>query len=395
MEKKLAFFRKYQRTHPWLTFTADLSRADISLWLLLGEARSKCDHIAGVPLQPAVQRALNSVFLAKGAHGTTAIEGNTLTEEEVKAQISGELKLPPSRDYLKREVDNVVTAFNAIIRRIAENGPDTKITSEQILEWNRMVMDGVAADGIVPGQITKDTVGVAGYRGAPPEDCTFLLDRMCEWLSEEDFSRERLGKAADIIRAILAHLYIAWIHPFGDGNGRTARITEFYILVNAGIPVASAHLLSDYYNRTRPKYYGHLRAASESGGDVLPLLHYATEGFVEGLGEQIKEIRNHQWSVAWRDFVNEHFEEQRHSEKYRRQRYLVLDLSLEPDPVSRNKLADLSPRVAAHYAIKTPRVLTSDLAELRDSGLIRRKEGGYVANRELILAFLPFSWPPD
>ncbi len=334
------------------------------------------------------------LFLAKGAHGTTAIEGNTLTEDEVGAQIAGKLDVPPSRDYLKREVDNVVEAFNSIIQRIAENGPDTKITIDQILEWNRIVMEGVAEDGIAPGQIRETTVGVASYRGAPPRDCEFLLGRMCEWLSEEDFGREKLGAGADIIRAILAHLYIAWIHPFADGNGRTARLTEFYILVNAGVPAASAHLLSDYYNRTRPKYYAQLRTASESGGDVLPLLLYAVAGLVEGLSEQIHAIREQQWSVAWRDFVNEHFEEQRHSEKYRRQRYLVLDLSSASEPVPRNQLTGISPRLAALYATKTSRVLTSDLAELRTAGLIRREEAGYRANKELILAFLPFSWPP-
>ena len=396
MAQDMAFFRKYQRTHRWLTFSANLRDADISLWMLLGEACSKCDHVAGVPLQPTLARYLNAVYLAKGAHGTTAIEGNTLSEEEVRERVEeGDLGTSEPRDYRKREVDNVLRAFNEIRRETAVNGARKHITTEQILEWNRTVMDGIAGESVVPGEIRRYSVGVGSYQAPPAEDCSFLLDRMCEWLSEEDFYREKLGTASDIIRAILAHLYLAWIHPFGDGNGRTARLVEFYILFNAGVPDIAAHLLSDFYNKTRPKYYAQLKAASGSGGDIVPMLRYAVSGLVDGLGEQIAVIRGHQWDISWRDYVNEYFEDKRDSEKYRRQRFLVLDLSTALEPVSRNRLTQVSARVAAMYATKTPRVLTSDLAELREVGLITRVEpGSYVANRGLILAFIPLSMPP-
>ena len=73
------------------------------------------------------------------------------------------------------------------------------------------------------------------YRGAPREDCAFLLDRLCRWLEGEPglslFKKpddDRIATA--ILHSILAHLYIAWIHPFGDGNGRTARLVEFMLL---------------------------------------------------------------------------------------------------------------------------------------------------------------------
>jgi hypothetical protein len=78
-----------------------------------------------------------------------------------------------------------------------------------------------------------------------------------------------------ILKAIMAHLYLAWIHPFGDGNGRTARLLEFHILLEAGVPLPVAHLLSDHSNRTRAEYYRQLDRASKSGGDVLPFLSSA------------------------------------------------------------------------------------------------------------------------
>ena len=73
-----------------------------------------------------------------------------------------------------------------------------------------------------------------------------------------------------ILSAILAHLYLAWIHPFGDGNGRSARLLEFGVLLTGRVPTVAAHLLANFYNDTRSEYYRQLRIASESGGDVVP-----------------------------------------------------------------------------------------------------------------------------
>ncbi len=68
--------------------------------------------------------------------------------------------------------------------------------------------------------------------------------------------------------ASLAHLYLAWIRPFGDGNGRTARLCEYLVLVTSGAPTSAAHLISNHCNKTRNEYYRQLQFASESGGDV-------------------------------------------------------------------------------------------------------------------------------
>ena len=67
--------------------------------MLLGEVQSKCEHIAGVPLRPATAEMLHRLYLAKGIQATTAIEGNTLSEDEVVRLIQGNLELPPSKEY--------------------------------------------------------------------------------------------------------------------------------------------------------------------------------------------------------------------------------------------------------------------------------------------------------
>ena len=88
---------RYETSHPWLTFRLDAERMPAAVWILLGEARSKCEHLAGVPLQPKTAQTLNQVFLAKGAHATTAIEGNTLSEDQVRQQIDGTLTSPSAQ----------------------------------------------------------------------------------------------------------------------------------------------------------------------------------------------------------------------------------------------------------------------------------------------------------
>ena len=108
----------YLKTHPWIKFHLDLTNIDYKTWLLLGEAQSKCNHISEVPLLPEIADYLHQIFLAKGILATTAIEGNTLSEEEVMQRIAGNLKLPPSKEYLGQEIDNILAACNDIGNRV-------------------------------------------------------------------------------------------------------------------------------------------------------------------------------------------------------------------------------------------------------------------------------------
>lgn len=382
--------RTYERTHPWINFQIDLSRANPQLWMLLGEAASKCEHISGVPLQPAVAARLHNLYLAKGAHATTAIEGNTLTEEEALRRVEGELKLPASREYLGREIDNVVAAFNDISERLRAD--DDALTPDIVHRFNAMALkDLELMDAVVPGELRRHGVTVGPhYRGAPAEDCAYLLDRLCAWLGGPDFQApEGMRIVYGIIKAVVAHLYIAWIHPFGDGNGRTARLMEFQILLAAGAPTPAAHLPSNHYNQTRSNYYRHLDAASRSGGDIIPFLEYSVQGFVEGLREQLEMIRSQQWSVAWENYAHEQFRETT-GKAARRRRMLVLALGREEKPVAPAKVADLSPDLAREYAGKTTKTIQRDLGVLMEMDLVERSADGYRAQKEKILAFLPW-----
>ncbi|MBN1475490.1 Fic family protein [Candidatus Sumerlaeota bacterium] len=359
---------------------------------MLGECQSKCEHLAWVPLRPSVASELNRTALIKGSAATTAIEGNTLTEEEIRRHLDGQLRLPPSREYLTCEVDNVVGEFNRIVGEVIA-GRSLPLDPETIMRLNGAVLEGLDLhEGVIPGEIRSYQVGVGLYRGAPPEDCESLLRRLCEWLEEIE-TPEGMRIVFAILRAVLSHLYLAWIHPFGDGNGRTARLIEFQILVDSGVPAPAAHLLSSHYNRTRAEYYRQLEQASISGGDVIPFLMYAVQGFLDGLREQLEWIRAQMWDVVWRNFVHEMFRDKT-SASQTRKRHLALDLSLATEPIPISQVPKLSPRLAMAYARKTAKTLTRDINALIEMGLVRRTPEGVRARREVILAFLPASASP-
>ena len=379
--------RTYEQTHAWINFNVNLENAPFTLWMMLGEARSKCQHIAGVPLKPEVAKNLYQIFLTKGVQATTSIEGNTLSEEQVKQQIEGTLTLPKSQEYLATETQNIIDACNIIASELRKY-PEIQLTPQQICDFNGLVLRHLEVeDHVRPGEFRKQSVGVAHYRGAPWEDCPHLMERLCEWLNDGfDASTEDLKFVHSIIKSILAHLYIAWIHPFGDGNGRTARLIEFLLLVQSGVPWPAGHLLSNHYNKTRSRYYAELEKWSKAKDGVIGFITYAVEGFVEGLKEQLEYIRAQQWLVTWVNHIHEIFRDEATPARTR-QKHLILDLPGTPTP--RKQLTRVSPRVAEDYAGKGDKTLSRDIKALLDRGLLIRKEKGYVPNRDLILAFLP------
>ena len=393
--------RQYQRSHPWLSFTLDLRAAPPDLWTLLGQAVAHCAQIAEAALPPGLAEEMQTLYLVKGVQATTAIEGNTLSTEQIRARVDGRRDLPPSQAYMGREVDNVVLACNAIAVELL-HGQSPSLTPERVRAFNVTVLAGLEEhleEGVVPGEIPAHAVGVGRYRGAPRADCAFLLERLCGWLEEERRDAPRLGGersdqkiATGILHAIVAHLYIAWIHPFGDGNGRTARLVEFLLLARAGVPLTSAQLLSNHYNLTRAEYYRQLDRASRADGgrgDPVGFVQYALRGFVDGLAEQCRYISTVQMSIAWQHFVFGRFREGRRSPALSRRRELVLALSEENQPVPRTRLRRLNPTLAELYAGKTDKTVTRDLNWLRQQDLIEKRPHGYRARVERMLAFRP------
>jgi hypothetical protein len=234
-------------------------------------------------------------------------------------------------------------------------------------------------------------VVVGGYRGAPPRDVPYLVDRLVNWLNELTSSNN--GGSADLrffqafLAATLGHLYLAWIHPFGDDNGRTARLLECAILTKSGlVPWVSSNLLSDHYNHTRSDYYRRLELASRAR-DVAGFLRYAAEGFVDELRSQIELVQQQQVRVSWVNYVHESSTCKPNTDATARQCTLLLALPSEPVPLS--ELRRMTPLLAELYAIKGDKTLTRDVNELVGMGLAIKEKHTLRSAIDIMRAFIP------
>jgi len=381
--------RAYQRTHPWINFHFNMNELGHSIWLLLGEAKSKCDHVKGAPLLPETIEKMFNIYLAKGALATTAIEGNTLTEEEVERRIKGQLELPLSKEYLGIEIDNIVQAYNEIGKRsLVEKEPIT-LSVEGIKEYNKLVLVNLPLEeGVIPGKIRTYSVGIADYRGAPPEDCDFLLNEYVKYLNDGFSFIEDRKVVYGILKAILAHLYFVWIHPFGDGNGRTARLIEFQILISVGVPAVAAHLLSNHYNATRTEYYRQLRMTSKSKGNVNDFIGYALQGFVDGLKSEIDSIQAQQMKVHWINHIFNSFSG-KNLLTDKRQRDLLLELTNHiKDSYPVKTIRHTSPKIAEMYAGKSDLTLKRDLQILQEMKLLIVDGDNYSLNLSILNIYM-------
>jgi Fic family protein len=386
--------RKYLTSHSWIRFNLDLSH-DIphTLWLQLGAAESKCKHLAGIPLRPEKQHALNKLSLQKGIRATTAIEGNSLSEDEVRRIVENDFHdFPRSKEYQRREVENVLKSYNAIAEEI--NIKDScRVDYEQLLSDNCSILEGLELkEEVIPGKLRTHSVTVGRYLGAPAEDCEFLLRRLFEWLDEDWGGLRKEHRIIEgILKAIMAHLYIAWIHPFADGNGRSARMLEFRILMAANVPLTAAHLLTTHYNETRTEYYSYLEATSRKlGGNPIAFLLYALQGFIDALDSRIATILDEQLNVTWENYVHNSAFSGKLSESQVRQRTLLLELSTFEKPISPNELRKrLSDKLLAEYGKKTLRAFHRDINDLERRELIIRFGKNVYAAKYRMRAFLP------
>lgn len=278
--------------HPWDEFPRLLRDLDRDTWMQLGEAVSRCEHISGAPMEPEAERKLHTAFLVKGALASVAVEGKDLNEESVREYIGVDLKLPPPGMFPEQKINNIVDACESIAGIIEPENGYARLSIEDIRDLNRQVLkDLKEREDAVPGELRRHSVVVGIARSVPARDCGTLLEQFCAWLNEMEFPIG-MEKPFSILAAIASHLYLVWIHPFGDGNGRTARLIEYRLLLEAGFTPAAAQLLSIFYARTRSEYFRQLDRANRSGTQMSGFFTYAIRGLIAQLRGQILVIQD-------------------------------------------------------------------------------------------------------
>jgi Fic family protein len=197
--------------------------------------------------------------------------------------------------------------------------------------------------------------------------------------------------ADQVVQAVVTHIYIAWIHPFGDGNGRTARLIEFYILLRAGLPDIASHILSNFYNNTREEYYRQLDKAGKERR-LSDFIKYAVMGFRDGLNEVLEVLQRNVIETTWRRYIYEMLDSKKATGKtkaiVKRRRNIALHFPTD-NYYEISTLLNENPRFIKEYATVSPTTIKRDLTELENLELIVRKDNKYKGNIEILQGFMP------
>jgi Fic family protein len=214
------------------------------------------------------------------AHSSTSIEGNRLTLEQVAALAENKEVTAAEKD--KKEVLNYLRALDSI----PEYSNKKAFNVELFLKIHKTITDGTLRNKEDCGVFRNRQVFVGRrvFEGTsfkeiveymPPEtkDVPRLVTEFLDWLNLEGTK-----EINPVILAGVVHYEIARIHPFIDGNGRTARLMASLILYKSGFDHRRFFALDDYYDENRSAYYGALKAVQQNKGDITQWLEYFTEG---------------------------------------------------------------------------------------------------------------------
>jgi len=251
---------------------------------LLTRISAARETILNSPLIPKWNVTLRQEAIINSAHSSTSIEGNRLSLEQVSELARGREITAAQRD--KQEVLNYLDVLRNIKNLIKENF----ITEKDILNIHRMVTKNTL-DNLEDCGVYRNRYVVVGNRFTgevffrPPQNLEVpgLVKDLVEWINSKE------SKELDsIIEAGIIHYELVRIHPFVDGNGRTARVLAALILYLRGFDTNQFFCLDDYYDSDRPAYYKALQSVKPDTLDLTNWLEYFTEG-VNISTEAVKE----------------------------------------------------------------------------------------------------------
>ena len=388
-------------SHDFIEFPPQVSDLLPSTWLLLGEVQATLEVIRALPIRPDDLYDLQTTNLARAAHGTTLLEGNKLTENEVHRLVLGDLQVQLSKQDQIQPIQNMLAAFvNVAMDSFSDEPPPFSL--QLLNRYHRLVMQGLdepEKHQIHIGELRIRNVEVGRYLTPPADDCEYLLEQFCHWLNDDQvlsIGIEGYDLAWSVVKAILAHVYFAWIHPYDDGNGRMARLIEHAVLLREGVPAVASHIPSYFYSQTRADYYLTLQEShGEFDGDAYPaegelrnFLEYALVGFTNGIAKQILTVATGQVQALWRDHIHACFAGNLTTA---RQRQLLLAVDLTDrcvhNPVELSDIRQLSAGIKLAYAGKSDDTLRRDLAVLCAMDLFTKDFRGYQPNPQILASF--------
>lgn len=240
-------------------------------------------------LLPTREAFLRVSATIKMAHTSTSIEGNTLTEYQVKDVVSGKPVFAENRQIV--EVKNYLQALK-LVDQISQS--KSELTIRDILLLHKTVISklvetsktGVFRSGrVYVVNVLPDKSEKIVYTPPVSSQVPILIENLIKWLKDSD-------SLHPIMRAGILHYQFESIHPFTDGNGRVGRLLTLLHLYQSGWDFRKLIVLDDYYNQNRKNYYQALQTGSDyikrKDADLTNWLKY----FIEGFLEETKKVRD-------------------------------------------------------------------------------------------------------
>jgi len=240
------------------------------------------DRIQRALIVPRWEAELRREALARSAHHSTNIEGNPLSLQEVTDLLAGRDVVAHARD--KQEVLNYAEVLRYVDRHFL--GQERPITEETILHLHALVVKGILPPAEigqyrrVPVVVGVPTTGEIVYRPPGWQDVPELVADFVAWLNSP-----QAATLMPVLQAGIAHYELVRIHPFVDGNGRTARALATLILAQKDFDTKRFFALDEYYNQDRASYYEALRSVDPTQ-DLTEWLEY----FVQGIAVEMVRV---------------------------------------------------------------------------------------------------------
>ncbi len=229
------------------------------------------ERIQGAAVELSWIPALQKDTRTRNGHASTAIEGNPLTLEQVRALEEGR-ELSAVDTHPKREVLN----YFAGLRYVEKHAKKKTIRHEDIFELHRLLADTVMDQGEA-GRYRMIAVRVGKHVPPPAKDVSPRMFELLEWWNQ------RAASLSPVLSSAILHYQFEWIHPFADGNGRTGRALALWELYRRGFDSHHIFSVDEYYWENRPAYYEALDAVRRAGNDLTGWLEYCAEGLRQTL----------------------------------------------------------------------------------------------------------------
>ena len=251
---------------------------------LIDALESARQDILALDVPPMLERWLRRLTEARGAHMSTRIEGNPMTEEQVR-----EVFARAERGTDAAELENLNYRDAVRFAYQYADDPSADIDGGFIRALHFNIVREVDPYGSAGRYRSEQNVVRSGgrtiYMPPPPDQVSRLMDDLVEWL------RASRGPVHPLVLAAVAHIEFINIHPFDDGNGRTARALTAYFLARGGWRLRGFVSVEQVFGEDVEAYYSQLQRLGErypgQESSLTDWISWTLERFVVAAEQQV------------------------------------------------------------------------------------------------------------